>query len=147
MCDLEKQSTNLPEATGPLDDNLTYSVTERGQRALAARLRLDAEGSARRRAAARAVRQQGRRWIRGLFSRGSSGVWAGHAASAPHRVPHLPPLAVVNRIQVPTPPDLLLAAGAPPAASTGCSKTVRTEPFPLGRRARSSGQGSLPVRS
>jgi hypothetical protein len=61
MCDLEKQSTNLPEPTGPTDDSLTYSVTERGQRALASRLHLDAERSARRRASARALRQQGRR--------------------------------------------------------------------------------------
>jgi hypothetical protein len=60
MCDLEKQSTNLPEPTGPTDDSLTYSVTERGQRALAARLHLDAERSACRRASARALRQQGR---------------------------------------------------------------------------------------
>jgi|CXWL01.1.fsa_nt_gi hypothetical protein len=61
MCGLEKQSTNLPEPAGPTDDTITYSVTERGQRALAARLHLDAERSARRRAWARALRQQGRR--------------------------------------------------------------------------------------
>jgi hypothetical protein len=61
MCDLEKQSTNLPGPTGATDDSITYTVTERGQRALAAKMLEGAEASARRRALARAVRQQGRR--------------------------------------------------------------------------------------
>lgn len=61
MCGLEKQSTNLPEPTGPTDETITYSVTERGQQALAAKLQEAVERSARRRARARALRQQGRR--------------------------------------------------------------------------------------
>lgn len=61
MCDLEKQCTNLPEPTGPTDDTITYTVTERGQRALAAKLLATAEARARRRARARAMRQVGRR--------------------------------------------------------------------------------------
>jgi hypothetical protein len=61
MCGLEQQSTNLPEPTGATDESISYSVTERGQRALAAKLQTAAERSARQRAWARALRQQGRR--------------------------------------------------------------------------------------
>jgi hypothetical protein len=72
MCGLEKQCTNLPATTGAFDDNTTYSVTERGQRALAAKILESAERIARRRARARGLRQQGRR-CGTVFSRWKGG--------------------------------------------------------------------------